>query len=119
MVFSVGEALWQPRFLHYAAELAPPGKVAQYMGLANVPWITAKFTTGIYSGAVLASYCPVDAPRDTGTMWLIYSFIALCSPIGLILGRKWVMRGLQLGRPTVGDETPPPIVDVGASDRAE
>ena len=65
------------------------------MGLANVPWITAKFTTGIYSGAVLASYCPVDAPRDTGTMWLIYSFIAMCSPIGLILGRKWVMKGLR------------------------
>ncbi len=110
VIFSIGEALWQPRFLHYAAELAPPGKVAQYMGLANVPWITAKFTTGLYSGAVLASYCPVEAPRDTGTMWLIYSFIAMCSPIGLILGRKWVMRGLQTGRPTV---------DAGASDPAE
>jgi hypothetical protein len=43
-------------------------------------------------------------------MWLIYAFIAMCSPIGLILGRKWVMRGLQTGRPTV---------DAGASGAAE
>ncbi|MFQ5412291.1 MAG: MFS transporter, partial [Phycisphaerae bacterium] len=31
VLFSIGEALWQPRFLQYAAELAPEGKVAQYM----------------------------------------------------------------------------------------
>ena len=97
VVFSVGEALWQPRFLQYAAELAPEGKVAQYMGLANVPWITAKMTTGLYSGYMLSRYCPEIGVRDTKTMWLIYSFIALLSPIGLLLGRKWVMAGMNVG----------------------
>ena len=91
--FSIGEALWSPRFLQYAAELAPEGKVAQYMGLANVPWLTAKFTTGLYSGYFLGRYCPQGGPYHTETMWTIYGFIALTSPIGLLLARAWVMRG--------------------------
>ncbi len=98
VIFSIGEALWQPRFLQYAAELAPEGKVAQYMGLANVPWITAKMTTGLYSGWMLSRYCPETGPKDTETMWLLYAFIALASPIGLLLGRKWVMAGWD-GKP--------------------
>lgn len=93
VVFSIGEALWSPRFLQYAAELAPEGKVSQYMGLANVPWLAAKFTTGLYSGYFLGRYCPEEGAHDTGTMWFIYSLIALSSPIGLLLGRRWVIRG--------------------------
>lgn len=97
VLFSIGEALWQPRFLQYAAELAPEGKVAQYMGLANVPWISVKMTTGLYSGFLLEKYCPKEGQQDTATMWFIYGLIAIVSPIGLILGRKWVMRGPQMG----------------------
>lgn len=96
--FSIGEALWQPRFLQYAAELAPEGKVAQYMGLANIPWIGVKLTTGFYSGYMLSRYCAADMPQETlntETMWFIYGCIALLSPIGLLIGRKWVMSGLQ------------------------
>ena len=98
VVFSIGEALWSARFLEYASELAPPGRVAQYMGLANIPWLLAKGTTGFYSGWILATYCPENtAPQQlqTGTMWLIYSFIAMISPIGLWLARKWVMTGMH------------------------
>jgi MFS family permease len=98
VVFSIGEALWSARFLEYASELAPPGRVAQYMGLANIPWLLAKGTTGFYSGWMLATYCPDKTPPaelHTGTMWLIYSFIAMSSPIGLWLARKWVMAGFH------------------------
>ena len=95
VLFSVGEALWSPRFLQYAAELAPEGKVSQYMGLANIPWLAAKMTTGLYSGAVLAKYCPEHGHQDTQTMWLIYGIIAMTSPVGLWLARRWVMSGLQ------------------------
>jgi len=97
VIFSVGEALWSARFMQYAAELAPPGRVAQYMGLANIPWLLAKGTTGLYSGFLLAKFCPDNvAPNQmhTGTMWLIYGCIALASPIGLLLARKWFMAGL-------------------------
>jgi MFS family permease len=98
VIFSIGETLWSARFLEYAAELAPEGRVAQYMGLANVPWLLAKSTTGIYAGWLLGKYCPADTPREllhTQTLWLIYTIIGLVTPIGLILLRKWVMAGLR------------------------
>lgn len=98
VIFSIGEALWSARFLEYASELAPPGRVAQYMGLANIPWLLAKGTTGFYSGWMLANYCPDKTPAaelHTGTMWLIYSCIALSSPLGLWLARKWVLAGMH------------------------
>lgn len=101
-IFSVGEALWSARFLEYASELAPPGRLAQYMGLANIPWLLAKSTTGLYSGTLLQTYCPAGAPPEalqTGTLWFIYGCIAMSSPIGLWLARGWVMRGLH-ARPT-------------------
>ncbi len=98
VLFSIGEALWSARFLEYASELAPPGRVSQFMGLANVPWLLAKATTGFYSGYMLATYCPAGVPRSelhTGTMWFVYGCIAMLSPIGLFMGRKWVMKGLH------------------------
>lgn len=97
VLFSIGEALWSARFLEYAAELAPPGRIAQYMGLANIPWLLAKGTTGLYSGVLLARYCPAHTPPEelrTGTLWFIYGCIAMSSPIGLWLARKWVTAGL-------------------------
>lgn len=98
VVFSIGEALWSARFLEYASELAPPGRVAQYMGLANIPWLLAKGTTGFYSGVLLSEYVPANTPPEqlqTGTLWFIYGCIAMISPIGLWLARKWVMSGLH------------------------
>ena len=98
VLFSIGEALWSARFLEYASELAPPGRIAQYMGLAQIPWLLAKGTTGFYSGSMPATFCPADTPKDelhTGTMWFIYGCIALASPVGLWLVRKWVMAGLH------------------------
>ncbi|HRT55226.1 MAG TPA: MFS transporter [Candidatus Paceibacterota bacterium] len=98
VIFSIGEALWSARFLEYASELAPPGRIAQYMGLANIPWLLAKGTTGLYSGWMLSRFCPPDTPPEqmhTGALWFIYGCIALSSPLGLWLARKWVQSGLD------------------------
>jgi MFS family permease len=98
VVFSIGEALWSARFLEYSSELAPPGRVAQYMGLANIPWLLAKGTTGFYSGILMSRLCPPNTPHEqlhTGTLWFIYGSIAMTTPIGLWLARKWVMSGLH------------------------
>jgi MFS family permease len=99
VVFSLGEALWSARFLEYASELAPPGRVAQFMGMAQIPWLLAKGTTGLYSGYLLAHYVPQNLPPEqqttTGALWFIYGCIAMTSPIGLWLARKWVMAGLR------------------------
>ncbi len=98
VLFSIGEALWSARFLEYASELAPPGRIAQYMGLAQIPWLLAKGTTGFYSGFMLEKFCPADTPAlqlHTGTMWFVYGCIAMLSPLGLWLARDWVMAGLH------------------------
>lgn len=95
VIFSIGEALWSARFLEYAAELAPPGRMSQYMGLANIPWLLAKGTTGLYSGYLLERYCPEQGAKDTATLWLIYGAIASISPIGLVIARRWVMTGMK------------------------
>lgn len=95
VIFSVGEALWTSRFLEYSAELAPPGRVAQYMGVANLPWFVAKMTTGLYSGFVLEAFDPKDGPQRTGTMWFIYGCAACASPALLLLGRRWVLAGMS------------------------
>lgn len=97
VLFSLGEAMWASRFLEYVADLAPSGQVGAYMGLANIPWFLAKFTTGMYSGAMIARYIPAAGPQDPGTMWLIYGCIALISPVGLLLGKRWVERGVRHG----------------------
>ncbi len=94
-VFSIGEALWSARFLEYAAELAPEGRTAQYMGVANLPWFVAKTTTGFYSGFVLEKFCPKVGLKNTEVMWLIYGGIAVITPIGLLFARKWVMKGMS------------------------
>ncbi len=98
VIFSIGEALWSARFLEYASELAPAGRVAQYMGLAQIPWLLAKGTTGLYSGLLLERYCPANTPPEllqTGTLWFIYGCIAVSTPLGLWLAKGWVTSGLH------------------------
>jgi dipeptide/tripeptide permease len=94
VLFSFGEAVWSSRFLEYVADLAPAGKVGAYMGLAGIPWFLAKMTTGLYSGIMIDKFIPMDGAHDSGTMWLIYAMIACITPIGLILGKKWVEKGI-------------------------
>jgi MFS family permease len=93
IVFSVGEAIWSSRFYEWVAETAPPERVGAYMGVATIPWFLAKTTTGLYSGDMLARFCPAQGPQNTGTMWLVYGCIALLSPIALMLARGWLTRG--------------------------
>lgn len=99
VIFSIGEALWSARFLEYAAELAPEGRISQYMGLANIPWLLAKSTTGLYSGYMLSRFCPEHGPKNTETMWFIYGLIATITPVGLVLARGWVMKGMKVKAP--------------------
>lgn len=96
VVFSIGEAIWSSRFLEYAAEIAPEGRVAQYMGVANLPWFVAKTTTGFYSGFILEKFVPKDGEKNGATMWFIYGLIALVSPFALMAARKWLRAGMAV-----------------------
>lgn len=91
ILFSLGEAIWSSRFLEYVADVAPAGRVGIYMGIAGLPWFLAKAMTGLYAGAMLDHFVPKTGPQSPETMWWIYFAIAMISPIGLLLGRKWLL----------------------------
>lgn len=103
VIMSVGEAMWQPRFLQYAAEIAPPGRTGAYMGVAQFPWFLTKILTALYAGLFLMKYCPAVGPvgsaegvvQNTTTMWFIYGCIAMVSPICLLLAQKWVGKNFK------------------------
>lgn len=95
LIFSLGEAIWSSRFFEYVADLAPAGQVGAYMGLAGIPWFLAKFTTGFYSGFMLEKFIPETGAQDSGTLWTVYGFIALLSPLGLLLLKKWMDKPLK------------------------
>ena len=92
LLMSIGEAMWQPRFLQWVAEIAPEGQTGMYMGIGQFPWFLTKVLTGLYSGYFLAQYCPMVGPQDTQTMWLIYALIAMVSPVALWLARGWMLK---------------------------
>ena len=96
LLMSVGEAMWQPRFLQWVAEIAPKGKAGSYMGIAQFPWFLTKVVTGLYSGYFLARYCPMVGPQNTELLWLIYGFVAMASPLALWMARGWMMKGEHL-----------------------
>lgn len=92
---SLGEAIWSPRFLQYAAEIAPDGRTGAYMGVAQFPWFLTKLIVPLYSGWFLQHYCPDSGPLRTETMWLIYGGIAMLSTVLLVLALGWVGRDFK------------------------
>jgi POT family proton-dependent oligopeptide transporter len=90
VIMTIGEAMWQPRFLQYAAEIAPEGRTGAYMGVAQFPWFLTKVIVPLYSGYFLQNYCPEGAPAKSEIMWLIYGCIAVCSTILLLLAKPWI-----------------------------
>ena len=98
LIMTIGEALWQPRFLQWVAEIAPKNMTGIYMGIGQFPWFLTKIVTALYSGWFLMHYCPADIPpadMNTENMWIIYGFIALISPLGLLLMKNWMMKGFK------------------------
>lgn len=98
LIMSVGEAMWQPRFLQWVAEIAPEGQTGAYMGIGQFPWFLTKVITSLYSGYFVANYIPKPdsgLPQRTGEMWLVYAAIAMISTIGLVLAKKWMTKGMR------------------------
>jgi len=90
VLMSIGEAMWQPRFLQYAAEIAPEGRTGAYMGVAQFPWFLTKMLVSFYAGSALARWCPAVGPTHTGPMWMLFGCGAMLSTVFLILARGWL-----------------------------
>ncbi len=89
-IMTIGEAMWQPRFLQYAAEIAPEGRTGAYMGVAQFPWFMTKMLVPLYSGIMMQRYCPAIGIRNPEGMWLIFAVIAMSSTVMLIIAKNWV-----------------------------
>lgn len=95
-VMTIGEAMWQPRFLQYAAEIAPEGRTGEYMGVAQLPWFLTKLLVPLlYSGYIMENYCPTEGVQNTEMMWFIFGLIAISSPVLLLLARSWMKQGID------------------------
>lgn len=98
IIMTIGEAMWQPRFLQWIADIAPKGMTGIYMGLGQFPWFLTKYITSLYSGWFLMKYAPegMDPSKmNTETMWFIYGLIALISPLCLWLAKGWMIKGFK------------------------
>ncbi len=98
LIMSVGEAMWQPRFLQWVAEIAPEGQTGAYMGIGQFPWFLTKVITSLYSGYFVAHYIPKPESglaQHSGQMWFIYALIAMLSPVGLWLAKSWMVKGMK------------------------
>jgi MFS family permease len=99
IIMTVGESIWSPRFLQWIADIAPKGMTGIYMGIGQFPWFLTKVITSLYSGWFLMQYCPADVPpaeMNTETMWFVYGLIAMASPVGLLMARRWMIRGFKI-----------------------
>ncbi len=99
IILSFGEAFYSPRVYEYASAIAPKGQEASYGAFSYVPFLLAKLLIGTFSGTLLATYCPADGPRHSGTMWLFVALTASIAPVGLIALRK-LIRVHEAGRAT-------------------
>jgi len=89
-IMTIGEAMWQPRFLQYAAEIAPEGRTGAYMGVAQFPWFLTKVIVPLYSGLMLQRFVPSIGVRNPESMWLVFALVAMISPILLVVFKGWV-----------------------------
>jgi hypothetical protein len=88
--FSVGEAIYSPRLYEYAAAIAPKGQEASYSALSFLPFFLAKVFVGMFSGKMLAAYCPPTGPRHSEKLWLIIALTAAVAPVGLVALRRFI-----------------------------
>ena len=84
VVLSIGEALWGPKLYEYTASISPKGEESTYMAMSTLPWVLAKLPAGIFSGYLLAAYCPPTGPRQSTTMWLWIGLTTLIAPVLLV-----------------------------------
>lgn len=114
-VFSVGEALWSPRLLEYAASVPKEGKEGVFAVLSLAPLYLAKFLAGIISGFLLTEFCPAPHPAcRSSALWSAILVMSAATPLSLTVARPWLFppaSGDKLKGPAAIDESWPLLKD--------
>ncbi|NLI10248.1 MAG: MFS transporter [Elusimicrobia bacterium] len=88
--YSIGESFYSPRLYEYPAAIAPKGQEGSYLALSMLPYFFAKFFVGTLSGFLLEKFCPAQGPRNSQVIWLIVASMAMLTPLGLIIYKKYI-----------------------------
>eukprot|EP00386_Alphamonas_edax_P001755 GDKI01005268.1.p1 GENE.GDKI01005268.1~~GDKI01005268.1.p1 ORF type:complete len:481 (+),score=106.72 GDKI01005268.1:117-1559(+) len=81
IVFTVGEAIWSPRFLEYSVMVAPEGREGTYVVLSSAPKYVSRCAAGLISGYLLAAFAPETGVRHSQALWAIIGMMAMMTPI--------------------------------------
>jgi dipeptide/tripeptide permease len=90
IVFSFGEMMASPKSKEYTGKIAPPGKVALYMGYFYWCVALGNLFGGILSGQLYAAFAR-DMQRPD-IMWFIFGAIAFLSAMLILLYDRMVIK---------------------------
>lgn len=90
IVFSFGEMMASPKSKEYTGKIAPPNKVAMYMGYFYWCVALGNLFGGILSGQLYAAFAR-DMQRPD-LMWLIFAVIAVFSALLILTYDKMVIK---------------------------
>ena len=92
IVFSIGEAIWNPKLYEYTANIAPKGQESTYMALSCLPWYLGKPLAAWFSGLLLIKYCPETGERNSQMMWLVIALMTFAAPVLILTFRKFITK---------------------------
>jgi dipeptide/tripeptide permease len=91
LVFSFGEMMASPKTKEYTGKIAPPEKVAMYMGYFYWCVALGNLFGGILSGQLYAKF-GAEGMKRPDLMWMIFAALALVSALAVFLYDKWVIK---------------------------
>ena len=96
LVFSFGEMMASPKAKEYTGRIAPPDKVAMYMGYFYWCIALGNLFGGILSGQLYAAF-GVAGSKEPATMWAIFAGLAAFSALAIYLYDRLVIKRVQAG----------------------
>ena len=93
VTFALGDAMWSPRLMEYAAQVSPATASSTWSALGVMPLFAAKLPAGLLSGILLAKFVPEQGHRRPRVMWAIVWGITSVGPIALLLLRRLITGG--------------------------
>ena len=114
IIFTIGEAIGSPRLMQFSAEIAPKGKEGAYISLAILPYFLGKIGATVMADQLTGLYFSEDMVNypDHELSWAFIGFMALLSPLGMIVFRNTFNQSEKMGeeeanavlREAAGDE---------------
>ncbi|OMJ95646.1 hypothetical protein SteCoe_892 [Stentor coeruleus] len=89
---SVGESIWVPRLLDYTFSIAPEGHEGIYLAMSNCPFYFAMILTGMSSGLLLDTFCPVYDKEFCSLIWVVVFFSGIVIPLALFVLRSYIVQ---------------------------